>query len=79
VIGRSTLAVGLFATLFAVLPAAPVDPDRAAAWFREAAALCERDGGRLWGISLCGPMVIADPVSRTIATNQPAPDGSCRR
>jgi ketosteroid isomerase-like protein len=74
VIGRSTLVVGLFATLFAAPPAAQVDQDRAAAWFREAAALCEKDGGRLWGISLCGPMVIADPVSRTIATNQRAPD-----
>src|SRR3979409_1096373 len=41
--------------------------------FQEAAVLCERDGGRLWGISLCGPMVFADPVTRSIATNQPAP------
>ena len=38
--------------------------------------LCEREGGKLWKISLCGPIVIADPATKTIATNQPAPDGS---
>ena len=58
-----------------VAPArAQVDEERAKIYFAEAAALCERDGGRLWGVSLCGPMVFADPVTRTIATNQPAPD-----
>lgn len=51
-----------------------VDPDRAATYFKEAAALCEREAGRLWGVSLCGPMVIADPVTKTIATSQPTPD-----
>jgi hypothetical protein len=52
---------------------AQVDEQRAQQYFKEAAVLCERDGGRLWGISLCGPMVFADPVTRSIATNQPAP------
>lgn len=51
----------------------PIDQERAAVYFREAAALCERDDGRLWGISLCGPMVFADAPSKSIATNQPAP------
>jgi hypothetical protein len=53
---------------------AQVDPQRAAEWFRRAQALCERDGGRLWGVPICGPMVIADPRTQTIATSQPAPD-----
>jgi hypothetical protein len=53
---------------------AQVDQTRAKTYFDEAAALCEREGGRLWGRSLCGPMVFADPTTRTIATNQPAPD-----
>jgi len=35
--------------------------------------LCEREGGRLWGVSLCSPMVLADAATRSIATNQPAP------
>jgi hypothetical protein len=54
---------------------AQVDPQLAANYFKEAALLCERDGGRLWGQSLCGPMVFADAATRTIATNQPAPEG----
>jgi hypothetical protein len=46
------------------LPAvAQVDQQRAQEFFKEVQALCERDGGRLWGVSLCGPMVIGD-VSR---------------
>jgi len=54
---------------------AQVDQQRAQEYFKEAQALCERDGGRLWGVSLCGPMVIADAATGTIATNQPAPPG----
>ena len=37
--------------------------------------LCERDAGRLWGVSLCGPMVIFDQATGTRATSQPEPDG----
>ncbi|MGH9835624.1 MAG: hypothetical protein ACREBD_09705, partial [Blastocatellia bacterium] len=53
--------------------AAQVDQQRADAYFKEAAAICQRDGGRLWGVSLCGPMVFADARTRTLATNQPRP------
>ena len=55
--------------------AAQVDQQRAQEYFKETQALCERDGGRLWGVSLCGPMVIADLKTQTLATSQPAPDG----
>jgi len=53
-----------------------VDPQRAEAYFKEAKAFCDRDGGKLWGVSLCGPMVIADPATGTVATNQPAPEAA---
>src|SRR6478672_12851160 len=53
--------------------AAQVDQERAEAYFKEAATICQRDGGRLWGVSLCGPMVFADAQTRTFATNQPPP------
>ena len=53
--------------------AAQVDQQRAEAYFKEAATICQRDGGRLWGVSLCGPMVFADARTRTLATNQPRP------
>ena len=59
------------------LPAvAQVDQQRAQEYFKEAQALCERDGGRLWGVSICAPMVIADRRTQTIATSQPAPDAA---
>ncbi len=53
---------------------AQVDPDLAATYFREAAALCEREAGRLWGVTLCGPIVIADPATKTIAASQATPE-----
>jgi hypothetical protein len=71
----------LLALPFCVVLASPapspaqVDEQRAQIYFQEAAALCERDGGRIWGVLLCGPMVFADPLTKTIATNQPVPPG----
>jgi hypothetical protein len=52
---------------------AQVDQARAQEFFGEAQALCERDGGRLWGVSLCAPMVIGDARTQTFATSQPPP------
>jgi len=63
-------------TLLAPPAVAQVDQQRAQEFFKEAQALCERDGGRLWGVSLCGPMVIADRRTQTFATSQRAPDGA---
>jgi hypothetical protein len=54
---------------------AQVEPQLAQRYFEEATALCERDAGRLWGVSLCGPMVIFDPRTGTRATSRPEPDG----
>jgi hypothetical protein len=53
---------------------AQVDQQRAQEIFKEALALCERDGGRLWGVSVCAPMVIGDARTQTFATSQPPPD-----
>src|SRR6476620_11111000 len=39
-------------------------------YFREAAALCESDGGALWGKSLCGPMLLVEPDRRDVFANQ---------
>jgi hypothetical protein len=55
---------------------AQVDQQRAQEFFKEAQAFCERDGGRLWGVSICAPMVIADRRTQTIATSQRAPEGA---
>ncbi len=52
---------------------AQIDSARAETYFREAATLCAKEGGRIWGVSLCGPMVFADPATSAIIANQPTP------
>lgn len=54
---------------------AQVDPQTAKRYFDEITRLCERDAGRLWGVSLCGPMIIFDQATGTRATSQPEPEG----
>jgi hypothetical protein len=54
---------------------AQVDQERAQAYFKDVQAICAQAGERLWGMSLCGPMVIFDRATGTIATSQPAPEG----
>jgi hypothetical protein len=72
---------GFFAAILAYVVAghrspaiAQVDSIRAQEYFKEARALCERDGGRLWGVSICMPMVIGDARTQTFATSQPPPN-----
>lgn len=72
--GAGILIVMLVNVMSFAPVSAQVDQQRAADYMKEAAALCQHDGGRLWGVSLCGPMVFADAQTHTIATNQPAPD-----
>jgi hypothetical protein len=52
-------------------PSIPVSS--AAAVFARAQALCAADGGRLWGVSLCGPLMLADPHTGAAITNTPVP------
>jgi hypothetical protein len=69
-------AVAAFLVVACASPAAAqVDQQRAQQFFADVEAVCEREGLRLWGLSMCGPMVIADLRTRTIATSQPAPEG----
>lgn len=59
---------------FAPPAVAQVDQQRAQEFFTEVQTLCERDGGRLWGVSLCAPMVIGDmrtPLSSSAFTRSP--------
>jgi hypothetical protein len=48
----------------------PIDPALAKHYFDEARSLCSVDDGRLWGVSLCGPLLFADPRTRAVAANQ---------
>src|SRR5216117_2605514 len=74
---RYDLNVLFLLVLLGAAPAADgqVQPQLAQRYFEEATKLCERDAGRLWGVSLCGPMVIVDQATGTRATSLPEPDG----
>ena len=56
-----------------------LDAAAAGRYFAEARALCVRDGGRLWGRSLCGPMMFADPSTRAVVASEPDRDGVLKR
>jgi len=72
-------ALPALACLLAIPVATPARaaPDHASAVyvFDTARTLCERDGGTLWGESLCGPILIVDPADRAIIANRQDPGG----
>lgn len=85
---RALLAAALFALSCASAPASrartprqsrPIDAGLAALYFGEARAVCGRDGGRLWGKSLCGPMMFADPSTRAVVASEPDGEGNLKR
>ncbi|MDG9842077.1 MULTISPECIES: hypothetical protein [unclassified Stenotrophomonas] len=46
--------------------------------FRRAEQLCNGDRGRLWGQSLCGPMMLVDPKSRQVIASQADAHGALK-
>jgi hypothetical protein len=48
-----------------------IDVAQAKQYFDEARSICEKDAGKLWGKSLCAPMIFADPQTREVVANQP--------
>ena len=67
----------LIVTLVGAIPHAaraqggpPIPIDSAKAAFAEATSLCSADAGKLWGISLCGPIMFVDAPSRSIVANE---------
>ncbi|MFK0300105.1 hypothetical protein ACIQTU_12910 [Brevundimonas sp. NPDC090276] len=61
--------------------AARAQPEAAPAMaaFEQARSLCEADGGRAWGVSLCGPVLIADPATRQVIANMDGVDAPLER
>ncbi|OJY99613.1 MAG: hypothetical protein BGP13_06045 [Sphingobacteriales bacterium 40-81] len=53
---------------------AQINQELAQEYFKEANELCIKDNGKLWGVSICGPMVMYDIASKTIATSEPEPN-----
>ncbi|MFN7127438.1 MAG: hypothetical protein ACK4OJ_00095 [Brevundimonas sp.] len=56
-----------------------LDPMPAASAFEHARSLCEADQGRAWGVSLCGPMLVADPATRAFISNMDGLDAPLER
>jgi hypothetical protein len=48
----------------------PIDFALAYQYFQEADALCKQDNGKLWVVSLSGPMLFVDRETRQVAANQ---------
>jgi len=48
----------------------PIPIDSATRAFAEAKSLCSADGGKLWGVSLCGPIMFVDAPSRSIVASE---------
>jgi hypothetical protein len=59
--------------------AAAVDTAEARRLFAEARALSARDAGRLWGVRLAGPMLLADPATRAVAADRADAEGRLAR
>jgi hypothetical protein len=49
----------------------PIDVAKAKDVFAEAQKISDRDGGRLWGKTLYGPMFFVDPETRAVVANEP--------
>ena len=54
---------------------AALTPQTAGQCFEEAKQVCEKDAGQLWGITLCGPILFADPKTRVVIANQADREG----
>ena len=46
------------------------DATKIAGYLREAEAICGAENGALWGISLCGPLLLVDPETRRVFANE---------
>ncbi|HUR36167.1 MAG TPA: hypothetical protein VM009_00010 [Terriglobales bacterium] len=68
-----------FLALTSLASAQAIDHARARLYFAEAHSVCSRDAGKLWGVSLCGPMMFVDPKTRALVANQPDANGQLQR
>ncbi len=56
-----------------------ISPAIAAQNFTEARELCEQDGGKLWGHSLSGPILLVDPASREVVASEADHEGQLKK
>ena len=69
---RGFLIIALATT---ALAQSPIDPGKAKSAFDQAHELCTADNGKLWGHTLCGPMLFADPATHFAVGNQADANG----
>lgn len=74
--GLALLACVVTAPARSEAQSAAPDTKLAGRYFREAQELCSRDGGRLWGVSLCGPMLLVERETRAVVANQADGEGA---
>jgi hypothetical protein len=67
------LSIPALALLLAADPV--IDTAIAARCFQQARLASEEDGGRLWGRSVYGPVLLVDPETLTVVANQPDKEG----
>ena len=74
------IAFLLLASLAALAQApSPIDLAKAKDAFAEAQKVSNKDGGRLWGKTLYGPMLLVDPETRSVVANEPDNGGVLHR
>lgn len=56
-----------------------LDPATATAVFEQMRVLCEADGGKAWGVELCGPTLLVDPATRRFLANMDGVESALER
>ncbi len=77
-LARCAAAAALGLSFTPVARAQVIDPAEAAKAFELATARCQADGGRLWGKSLCGPLLFVEPQSRALVASEADEQGILR-
>jgi hypothetical protein len=79
----SFLMATIFVAVIGMAQQTPTVPsitnDEAAKVFATASEINARDGGRLWGMQVCGPMFVVDSESRYLVANQADAQGKLRK
>lgn len=60
----------LVLTTCAAAQSSAIDTTLAAQYFRQLKQTSDRDGGKIWGVALYGPIMFVDPRSGNVVTNQ---------
>jgi hypothetical protein len=65
-----SLLLGMFASVAIAATSPDAALTSARTWFDEATRQCQADHGRLWGKTLCGPMLLVVPATRQVIASQ---------